>query len=83
MIKPVFGTLTQYLGMRKVNLRGLVGANKVMLMAATAYKVKKLLKFKTNFTKRQAKALVLSYLKIKCNKDTYTSQISHFKAPKL
>ena len=51
--------------MRKVNVRGLAGANKVMLMAATAYNIKKLLKFKTNFTKSQAKALVLSFLKIK------------------
>ena len=51
--------------MRKVNVRGLAGANKVMLMVATAYNIKKLLKFKTNFAKSQAKALVLSYLKIK------------------
>ena len=64
-VEPVFGTLTQYLGMRKVNVRGLAGANKVMLMAATAYNIKKLLKFKTNFAKSQAKALVLSFLKIK------------------
>ena len=64
-VEPVFGTLTQYLGMRKVNVRGLAGANKVMLMAATAYNIKKLLKFKTNFVKSQSKALVLSYLKIK------------------
>ena len=51
--------------MREVNVRGLAGANKVMLMAATAYNIKKLLKFKTNFVKSQSKALVLSYLKIK------------------
>ena len=59
------GTLTQYLGMRKVNVRVLAGANNVMLMTATAYNIKKLLKFKTNFAKSQAKALVLSYLQIK------------------
>ena len=64
-VEPVFGTRMQYLGMRKVNVRGLTGANKVMLMAATAYNIKKLLKFKTNFAKSQAKALVSSYLKIK------------------
>lgn len=64
-VEPVFGTLTQYLGMRKVNVRGLAGANKCMHMAATAYNLKKLLKFKTNFAKSEAKALVLSYLKIK------------------
>ena len=49
-------------------------------MAATAYNIKKLLKFKTNFVKSQAKVLVLSYLKIKT---LIKSQISHFKAPKL
>ena len=64
-VEPVFGTLTQYLGMRKINVRGLKGANKVMLMSATAYNLKKLLKFKTNFAKSKAKALILSYLKIK------------------
>ena len=51
-----------------------------MLMAATAYNIKKLLKFKTNFAKSQAKAWVLSYFE---NKDTYKSKISHFKEPKL
>ena len=79
-VEPVFGTLTQYLGMRKVNVRGLAGANKVMLMAATAYNIKKLLKFKTNFVKSQAKALGFILFE---NKDMYKSQISHFKAPKL
>lgn len=44
-VEPVFGTLTQYLGMRKVNVRGLQGANKCMHMAAMAYNLKKLLKY--------------------------------------
>ena len=66
--------------MRKVIVRELAGANKVMLMAATAYNIKKLLKFKTNFVKSQAKALGFILFE---NKDMYKSQISHFKAPKL
>ena len=53
-VEPVFGTLTQYLGMRKVNVRGIQGANKCMHMAATAYNLKKLLKYRTNFTKSGA-----------------------------
>ena len=44
-VEPVFGTLTQYMGMRKVNTLGLSQANKVMHMAATAYNLKKYLKY--------------------------------------
>ena len=44
-VEPVFGTLTQFLGMRKVNTRGLDQANKVMHLAAVAYNIKKYLKF--------------------------------------
>jgi radical SAM protein with 4Fe4S-binding SPASM domain len=44
-VEPVFGTLTQFLAMRKVNTRGIHQANKVMLMAAMAYNLKKYLRF--------------------------------------
>ena len=44
-VEPVFGTLINYLGMRKVNTRGLHQAHKCMLMAASAFNLKKLLKF--------------------------------------
>ena len=44
-VEPVLGTLVNYLGMRRVNTRGMEQANKCMLMAAIAYNVKKLLKF--------------------------------------
>lgn len=44
-VEPVFGSLINYYGMRKINTRGIKQANKVMLMAATAYNLKKLLKF--------------------------------------
>lgn len=44
-VEPVFGSLTQFFGMRKVNTIGLEQANKVMLMAGTAYNLKKYLKF--------------------------------------
>jgi len=46
-VEPVLGTLVNYLGMRRVNTRGLAQANKCMLMAAIAYNLKKLLKFTT------------------------------------
>ena len=43
-VEPVFGILTQFMGMRKVNTRGITQANKCMHLAAIAYNLKKLLK---------------------------------------
>jgi len=54
-VEPVFGTLTQFLGMRKVNVKGLSQANKVMHMAAIAYNLKKYLKFTQKLAKSAAK----------------------------
>jgi hypothetical protein len=45
-VEPVLGTLVNFLGMKRVNTRGLPLANKCMLMAATCYNLKKLLNFK-------------------------------------
>lgn len=47
-VEPVFGTLTQFLGLRKINTRGIQNANKCMLTAAMAYNLKKYLKFTKN-----------------------------------
>ena len=47
-VEPVFGTLINFTGMRKINTRGIESANKVMLMAAIAYNLKKLLKYRGN-----------------------------------
>jgi hypothetical protein len=44
-VEPVWGTLTQFMGLRKINTIGIEQANKVMQMAAMAYNLKKLLKF--------------------------------------
>ncbi len=44
-VEPVFGTLTQFMGLRKINTIGIQQANKVMLLAAIAYNLKKYLKF--------------------------------------
>jgi len=43
-VEPVIGTLVNYLAMKKVNTKGLEQANKCMLLSATAYNIKKLLK---------------------------------------
>lgn len=44
-VEPAWGTLTQFLGLRKINTLGLQQANKVVHMAACAYNLKKLLKY--------------------------------------
>ncbi|WP_415837240.1 transposase, partial [Pontibacter korlensis] len=44
-VEPVLGTLLDFLGMRRVNTRGLGLAHKGMLMAAAAYNLQKLLRF--------------------------------------
>ena len=44
-VEPVFGTLINYYGLRKINVKGKAGAHKCMIMAAIAYNIKKLMKF--------------------------------------
>lgn len=61
-VEPVFGTLTQFLAMRKVNTRGIHQANKVMLMAAMAYNLKKYLKFNRGKVVEMANEAFLSFL---------------------
>ncbi|HYH16580.1 MAG TPA: transposase [Flavisolibacter sp.] len=56
-VEPVIGTLVNFRSMRRVNTRGLEQASKCMLMAATAYNLKKLMKFKTNKVSTLAKAM--------------------------
>ena len=54
-VEPVFGHLINYLGMRKVNTRGIQQANKCMLLAACAHNLKKLLKYGKSAPKSPAK----------------------------
>ncbi len=56
-VEPVLGTLVNYLGMRRVNTRGIRQAGKCMLMAAVSYNLKKLLKFSTPQRVAAVKAL--------------------------
>jgi hypothetical protein len=58
-VEPVLGTLVNFLAMRRVNTRGLALANKCMLMAATCYNLKKLLKFNAP----KASAMVMKVMK--------------------
>jgi len=56
-VEPVLGTLLNFLGMRRLNTKGIEQADKGMLMAAIAYNLKKLLKFK--FPRLNAMAKVM------------------------
>ena len=56
-VEPVFGSLIHYYGLRKIGVRGKAGAHKVMLMAASAFNLKKYMKFKPLETVSQAIAL--------------------------
>jgi hypothetical protein len=47
-VEPVIGSLVCFTGMRKLTPLGLLQANKCMLMAAVAYNIKKLLRWKAN-----------------------------------
>lgn len=64
-VEPVFGTLTQFMGLRKINTIGIEQANKVMHLSAMAYNLKKYLKFNTKTVKSDAKAMRHLFLFLK------------------
>jgi transposase len=45
-VEPVIGTLVNFMGIKRVNVKGLSQANKCLTMAAVAYNLKKMLKNK-------------------------------------
>ena len=57
-IEPVFGSLLQHYGLRRVNTRGRNNAHKTMLLTAIAFNLKKLLKHQPTQVVRQAMALL-------------------------
>ena len=58
-VEPVFGSLQQYYGLRRIYVRGKSSAFKVMLMSASAFNVKKWLK---NLVQNSEKYAVNSFL---------------------
>jgi transposase len=57
-VEPVWGTLINFTGMKRLNARGLAAANKVLLLAAACYNLKKWLKFTAPETNIKAMALL-------------------------
>ena len=53
-VAPVFGTLSQSMGLRKINTIAIEQANKVMHLSAIAYNLKKYLKFMSKTVKSDA-----------------------------
>jgi len=56
-VEPVIGTLVNYLGMKRVNTKGLTQANKCLTMAAVAYNIKKLLRHNSIILSANVQAL--------------------------
>uniref|UniRef100_UPI003F6C0CCC transposase n=1 Tax=Polaribacter sp. TaxID=1920175 RepID=UPI003F6C0CCC len=82
-VEPVFGTLTQFMGMRKINTLGIQQANKVMHLSAMAYNLKKYLKFVTKNAKRKAKALAFVFMHKKLYSKLILVVVSLFKFRKI
>ncbi len=61
-VEPVFGTLTQFMGLRKINTIGIEQANKVMQLSAIAYNLRKYLKFERKRSKSGAGQLAFASL---------------------
>ena len=64
-VEPVFGTLKEYMGLRKINTIGIRQANKVMHLSAMAYNLKKYLKFISKTVKSDSKAMRRLFLMLK------------------
>jgi transposase len=57
-VEPVWGTLINFTGMKRLNARGIKAANKMLLLAATVYNLKKWLKYTAPKTSIKAMALL-------------------------
>ena len=64
-VEPVFGTLTQFIGLRKINTIAIQQDKKVTHMSVIAYNLKKYLKFISKTVKSGVKALGLLFFKNK------------------
>jgi len=73
-VEPVLGTLVNYLGMRRVNTRGIAQANKCMLMAAITDNLKKLLKFTTRKVQTNLAAMQVNLKALFYPKQAFTNQ---------
>jgi hypothetical protein len=76
-VEPVFGSLLQHYGLRRVNTRGRSSAHKTMLLTAIPFNLKKLLKHQPKKTLRLAIALpkpLLAQQFLRCWRRRYRRQ---------
>lgn len=78
-VEPVFGTLTQFMGLRKINTIGLAQANKAMHLSAIAYNLKKYLKFDQKRVKSGAVQLAFKVFVKSVVQDLYLALPRHRK----
>jgi transposase len=78
-VEPVFGTLTQFMGMRKINTIGIKQANKVMHLSAIAYNLKKYLKFEQKRYKSGAGQLAFRVFVKSVVRDLFSASLRHRK----
>jgi transposase len=71
-VEPVLGTLINFLGMKRVNSRGITQANKHVLMAAMAYNLKKYM----NYLKRKQACTQLALEK--CIENQFIDFLNNF-----
>lgn len=83
VVEPVFGVLTQFMGIRKLYTKGIRNAYKQMLMAAAAYKLKKLLKHAKPPIKSVANIKVLSQSRQALEKMIRGQVLGRFKHPEI
>ncbi|WP_235841737.1 IS1182 family transposase, partial [Confluentibacter sediminis] len=76
-VEPVFGTLTQFMGLRKVNTIGIGQANKCMQLSAIAYNIKKYMKFTEKHSKSGAASLRSLFYRFKAIMDAIISPYGH------
>ncbi|CAN5827759.1 hypothetical protein BH10BAC2_BH10BAC2_21280 [soil metagenome] len=57
-VEPVWGTLINFTGMKRLNARGIQAANKMLFLAAAVYNLKKWLRYRAPKTAIKAMALV-------------------------
>lgn len=79
-VEPVFGTLTQFMGLRKINTIGLEQANKCMHLSAIAYNLKKYLKFIEKRSKSGAGQLAFGVIVKSLVRDLFLALPKHRKS---
>ncbi|SDF15963.1 Transposase DDE domain-containing protein [Pricia antarctica] len=80
-VEPVFGTLTQFMGLRKINTIGIAQANKLMHLSAIAYNLKKYLKFEQKRSKSVAGTRALKVLAKNILDRLFGCRVKHRKMP--